>query len=51
MRDIEPDTSIKRFLSLRQLFGHPVTHPVTVTRDEFNEILNERTQGRAETLG
>jgi hypothetical protein len=45
----EPVGSIERFLSLRQLSGHPVT--VVNTQDEFDGALNENTQGPSETLG
>jgi hypothetical protein len=41
--DDEPVGSIERFLSLRQLSGHPVT--VANTQDEFDEILSKNTQG------
>ena len=44
--DEKPVRSIERFLSLRQLSGHPVT--VVNTRDEFNETLDEK---HSDTLG
>jgi hypothetical protein len=47
--DDEPVGSIERFLSLRRLSGHPVT--VVNTQDEFDETLNDNTQGPSETLG
>ena len=46
--DDEPVGSIERFLSLRQLSECPVT--VVDTEDEFDEILDENTQGPLDTL-
>ena len=42
--DEKPVRSIERFLSLRQLSGHPVT--VVNTRDEFNKTLDENPRRR-----
>ena len=44
----EPVGSIKRFLTLRQLSGRPVA--VVNTEDEFDDNLNENTQGPSEML-
>ena len=42
----EPVGSIKQFLTLRQLSGRPVA--VVNTEDEFDDTLNENTQGPSE---
>jgi hypothetical protein len=41
--EYKPVGSLEQFLSLHQLSGHPVT--VVYTQDEFDETLNEITQG------